>query len=74
MPLRQNLPIFINVGVDIRENISDPVMYTADAVDSGLGDVRRRLRTVYVPYSDSALTWLLKDCFGLNCCTTLVAS
>ena len=52
-----------------------PVLYTADGVvDSQLGGVRRRLRTVYVPYSDSALTWLLKDCFGLNCCTTLLIS
>lgn len=53
---------------------SSPVLYTAEAVDSRLGSVRRRLRTVYIPYSDSALTWLLKDCFGLNCCTTLVTS
>jgi len=49
---------------------------TADAADSRLSGVRRRLvsANVYIPYGDSALTWLLKDCFGLNCCTTLLTS
>lgn len=30
--------------------------------------------SVHVPYKDSALTWILKDCFGGNCRTVMLAA
>jgi hypothetical protein len=53
---------------------SNVITWLADATDSQVGAARRRRHSVYIPYCDSALTWLLKDCLGLNSHTVIVAT
>lgn len=38
------------------------------------GNANQKKKTVFVPYRDSVLTWLLKDSLGGNAKTIMIAS
>ncbi|XP_047458312.1 kinesin-like protein KIF16B isoform X2 [Mugil cephalus] len=61
-------------GANINKSLVTLGSVISALADLGLGGQTNKKKQIFIPYRDSALTWLLKDSLGGNAVTTMIAT